>query len=105
MRVILDIIGRAFAGPALVLVGVAMLVGLFVLSRIPPDNMYHAVGLFIAVEAYSVVAILFMVVGLRYTLGPRNWIDRTAEKTIGRLVSIIVAGALVVGVCWLLAIL
>lgn len=105
MQAILDICARWIVGTLLVGIGLAMLVGLFLLSRMPTPDIYHAAGVFIGVQAYSIVAFLFALVGLRYILGPRGWIDRMAEKSAGRVVGVAVLGSVIVGVLWLVAVL
>ncbi len=104
MQTILNMFGRIVAGPLLIVVGMIMLAGLFLLWRKPAGDIYTAAGIFIGVQAYSVVALLFILVGLRYVLGPRSWIDILAAKSVGRVAGIALLGGLIVGVLWLIAI-
>ena len=82
-----------------------MFVGLFVLAGMPANDIFGIIAIFLAVEAYSIVAALFVLVGIRYLLGPRSWIDGLAERCAGRVATFAVLGGLAVGVCWLLAVL
>jgi len=96
----IDLINQFVVGPMLMVIGAAMFALLFYLSRMPATDIYGKVGIIIGVQAYSLVAILFLLVGLQYLIGPQAWIDRWASRALGGVVTVSVVGSLVVAGFW-----
>jgi hypothetical protein len=95
-----DIFQRVVVGPVLIVAGVAIYAGLFLLSRFPPKGVLHATGVALGAEAYGVVAGLFVLLGVKYMLGPRNWIETHVSQSLTRLVivSALMSAMILVGV-------
>ena len=92
-----DNFSRLITGPVLILAGLAIYCGLAVLQWFPPHDAYHAVAIALGAEAYAIVAGLFVLLGLQYILGPRNWIAVKAAGSLRRLLIVsAVMGAVIV---------
>jgi hypothetical protein len=99
-----DLVQRVVVGPVLLLAGVAIEVGLVVLALTPPADVYQTIGVVLFAEAYASIGALMMLLGLRYILGPRSWLERWISRSLSRLVvvsaiigAVIVAAALIIG--------
>lgn len=105
MRAVLDLFGRVIAGPFLILLGSGMLAGLLLISMLPTYDVFGLIAIVIAVEAYAIVAVLFVLTGLHYTLGPKSWIQRMADDQVRSIGLVVITGTLAVVVGFLIAIL
>ncbi len=52
------------------------------LARRDHDTWFDIAGTALIVEAYSIVASLFVLLGLRYVFGPRSFIERAIARTV-----------------------
>ena len=80
-----DLASRIITGPVLVFTGLVIYGGLYFLTRLSPHDVFHAIGVLVAAEAYAIVAGLFVLTGLQYTLGPNTWITKQISQSLGRL--------------------
>ncbi len=80
-----DLGQRIFLGPTLIIAGAVLYSGLILLAQQPVKDIFQAIGLIIAAEAYGLLAGLFILLGLQYVLGPRNWIEQRIENSLSKL--------------------
>jgi hypothetical protein len=80
-----DLGQRIFLGPTLILAGSVLYCGLILLAQMPVKDIFQAIGLVIAAEAYGTLAGLFVLLGLQYVLGPRSWIEQRIENSLSKL--------------------
>ena len=74
-------IWRVFVGAVLVIAGVLMLYGFQFLARRSHDTWFDIAGTTLVIEAYSIVASLFILLGFRYAFGSRSFIERAIAHT------------------------
>ena len=92
-------IRRLFAGASLIVVGLCMFAGLTVLSAIPTSDWLRIITVAICVQMYSIVATLFLLLGVQYIVGDKCWLDSWAERLAGGLVvSALLASVLVTAI-------
>ena len=92
-------IWQVFVGAILILVGLLILFALYFLVPHLRSSWLDTLGIALAVEAYSVVALLFILLGLRYVLGQRGLIERAIGHGVRHVVLvIIVLSAAITGV-------
>jgi hypothetical protein len=95
-----NLASRIITGPVLVVAGIAIYAGLALLRLFPPKDLFHGMGVLLGAEAYAIVAGLFVLTGLQYTLGPRSWISRRITGSVARLLWVAaVMGLVAVGAC------
>ena len=104
------VVSCVIIGPTLIAAGVAIDCGLYLLKQFPPHDAYHAVGVALGAEMYSIVAGLFVLLGLRYICGPKSWFEEKIASSLKRLFqvaaissAVIVAAVLLIvwGVPWM----
>ncbi len=88
----------------LIAIGLAMIAGLFSIALMPVNDVFTAVGLFIVVEGYTIVAMLLITLGLQQALGPDSRFDRYLARTWRRVFVFVAGSSLIVAGCWLLAV-
>ncbi len=88
MRGCLDLIQRVFVGPVLIAVGLLLYTGLIFLVRMPKTDIYQSIVVMLCAEAYGIIAGLFVLLGLQYTLGPRSWIDRMIGRSLTSIAAV-----------------
>lgn len=97
-------IGDAFVGTVLVITAVAMLVGLHLLGRFPPKDPWHAIGVALGATLYSIVAEMFLVLGLEKIFGPNARLTRLMRRSHLRLAITLVLTAIAIVVCVLVVV-
>jgi len=80
-----DLGQRIFLGPTLIVAGIVLYSGLILLAQQPVKDIFQAIGLVIAAEAYGILAGLFILLGFQYVLGPRSWIEQRIKNSLGKL--------------------
>ncbi len=99
-----DIVQRVIVGPVLFLTGVIIQVGLLMLAFKQPEEMYKTIGVVLFAEAYTGIGMLFVLLGLKYMLGPRSWIERWMKRSVSRLlVASALMGAVIVAAVTIVA--
>ena len=83
-------IWQMFVGAVLVTAGALMLYAFQILARRGHDSWFDIAGTALIIEAYSIVASLFVLLGLRYLFGARSLIERAiAHSTRHFVVAVI----------------
>ena len=85
-----------FVGAVLVIVGALMLYAFQSLARREHDTWFDIAGTALIVEAYSIVASLFVLLGLRYAFGPRSFIERAIAHTVRHFTFAVILLSLVI---------
>ena len=80
-----DLAQRILVGPTLVVAGIAIYAGLLLLYWLPPRDALHTLAVLLAAQAYGTVAGLFVLLGLRYILGPAGWIEQRIGTSLRHL--------------------
>jgi hypothetical protein len=83
-------IWQGFVGGVLVLTGGLMLYAFQFLARRGQDTWFDIAGTALVVESYSIVAALFMLLGFRYVLGRRGFIERAIAHTTRHFVAAVI---------------
>jgi len=81
---------QVFIGAALVTAGLLMLYAFQFLARRSHDTWFEMAGTVLIIEAYSIVASLFVLLGLRYLFGPRSFIERAIAHTTRHFVAAVI---------------
>ncbi|MEZ6318532.1 MAG: hypothetical protein R3B49_07240 [Phycisphaerales bacterium] len=97
-------IGDAFVGVVLIIAGLALLAGLHLLGRMPPHDPWHAVGVALGATLYSILAELFIALGLEKIAGPQSRLTRFMHRSRTRLVITLVLTAIAIVVCVLIVV-
>ena len=95
-------IWQVFVGAVLVIAGSVMLYGFQVLARRGQDTWLDIVGTALVVEAYSSVASLFILLGLRYVFGPRGFIERAIAGTTRHFIAAVILMSIAIAVVGML---
>jgi hypothetical protein len=98
---------RFFIGPVLIFTGILIFTGLTLLHFLfnQPSGWLNVLASMIVMEAYSIITLLFILVGLRHMLGPRNWIDQTASRTAFKAFYLATAITFILIVAWVIVLL
>ena len=66
-----------------------------------PQDFYLIIGFLFCIIAYSIVANLFILVGLKYYFGPSSWFNRHVVNSFKQLASLSIITALIVAFIFL----
>jgi hypothetical protein len=97
-------IWNCFVGGLLIFTGLLILFAFQFLIKRGRDTWWDIIGIALAIEAYSIVAVLFILLGFRYILGPRGFIEKSIGHSVRQfaiaaiLISVIITAA---GTFWL----
>lgn len=91
-------IWQVFVGGILVVAGALMLYAFQFVARRGHDNWIDIAGTMVVVEAYSVVASLFVLLGFRYVFGPRSFIERVIAHTTRHFIAAVILLSIVITV-------
>ena len=83
-------IWQVFVGAVLVIAGALMLYAFQFLARRGHDTWFDIAGTALVVEAYSIVASLFILLGFRYAFGSRSFIERAIAHTTRHFVAAVI---------------
>jgi len=84
-------------GPALVLIGCAILAGLALLRIIAkPTDWLQALGLLLGSLAYTSFGVLFILIGGQHILGERAWLTQWIRSSLWHLASMAVGIAVAI---------
>ena len=95
---------QIFVGLVLFLTGVLGLYGLHHFKRSVDDSWSYVLEMGFVIEAYSIVASLFILLGLRYIFGPLGFIERCLTYTTKHFLIAVILLSVVIAVAslWLL---
>lgn len=83
-------IWQVFVGGILVVAGALMLYAFQFVARHGHDTWIDVAGTTIVIEACSIVASLFVLLGFRYAFGPRSFIERSIARTTRHFVAAVI---------------
>ena len=99
-----DILQRVILGPVLFLTGIIIQIGLLTLAFKQPEDMYKTIGIVLFAEAYTGIGMMFVLLGLKYMLGPKSWIERWMKHSVSKLLVVsALTGAVIVAVVSIVA--
>ena len=91
-------IWQVFVGAVLVIAGALMLYAFQFLARRGHDTWFDIAGTALVVEAYSIVASLFILLGFRYAFGPRSFIKRAIAHTTRHFIAAVILLSIAIAV-------
>ena len=91
-------IWQVFVGAVLVVAGALMLYAFQFLAHRGHDTWFDIAGTALVVEAYSIVASLFILLGLRYVFGSRSFIERAIAHTTRHFVAAVILLSIAIAV-------